>query len=376
MRIAVNTQLLIKDKLEGIGWFEYETLKRITTRHPEHEFYFIFDRPWHDDFIFSDNVHPLKSLLPSRHPFLWYVHFHHVLPALLKKHKIDLFVSPDGWNVPAAFKSLIVLHDLNFLHFPRNLPLLYRKYYERFFPEYAKNAKHIVTVSNYSKQDICRSFSIPESQVDVVYNGASEEFVPLTPDEVTTVRQKYSDGEPYFIFVGALNPRKNIHKLLLAFDAFCRKHNSNTRLIIAGVPMFSSSFSQSNIDGLAHHDRIRFVGRLDRAELARLTGGASALILPSTFEGFGIPIVEALYCDVPVITSNVTAMPEVAGQAALLIDPHSVESITHAMIRILDDTTLRKDLIEAGRLQRQKYSWDKAADMLWHSIEKCLTLPS
>lgn len=372
MKIAVNTQLLIKDKLEGIGWFEYETLKRITRSQPDHEFYFIFDRQWDDAFIFADNVLPIKTKLPSRHPILWYKQFHLSIPAILKKHKIDLFFSPDGWNVPKRFNSVIVLHDLNFVHFPKNLPPLSRKYYEYFFPEYASNAKRIVTVSNYSKQDIAKSFSIDPDRIDVVYNGASKEFAPLTDTEKKKVRQKYSHGKNYFVFVGALNPRKNIYKLLSAFDDFCSRTDSDTDLVIAGVPMFSNVFFNSNKDHLKHKDRIHFVGRIGRAELAQLVGGSLSLVLPSTFEGFGIPIVEAMYCDVPVITSNITAMPEVAGGSALLVDPYSIESITNAMIRMDSDKKLRNSLVKKGRVRRDIYSWDKTATRLWQSIEKCL----
>lgn len=372
MKIAINTQLLIKDKLEGIGWFEYETLKRITVSHPEHEFYFIFDREWDDGFIFSDNVHPIKTKLPSRHPVLWYKQFHHSIPKILQKHNIDLFFSPDGWNVPKQFNSLIVLHDLNFVHFPKNLPPLSRWYYEHFFPVYARNANRIVTVSNYSKQDIAKSFSIDPARIDVVYNGSSKEFVPLNDAEKQKVKQQYANSKEYFVFVGALNPRKNIYKLLSAFDDFCERSNTNIDLVVAGVPMFSNVFFNSNKDHLKHRDRIHFVGRIGREELARLVGGALSLVLPSTFEGFGIPIVEAMYCDVPVITSNITAMPEVAGDAALLIDPYSIESITNAMIKMATDKKIRNSLIKKGKKRREIYSWDRTAIKLWESIEKCL----
>lgn len=372
MNIAVNAQLLIKDKLEGIGWFEYETLKRITRAHPEHEFYFLFDRIWDESFVFSTNVHPVSTLIPSRHPLLWYYHFHHTIPKKLKKYNIDLFFSPDGWNVPAAFRSVVVMHDLNFIHFPKNLPYLSRKYYERFFPQYARNACRIVTVSNYSKQDIASSFGIDSKKIDVVYNGASEVFVPLDEQQKKLIRDEYTRGEEYFIFVGALNPRKNIYKLLLAFDEFCERSTNKTYLLIAGVPMFSSSFFQHTTDHLKHKDRILFAGRVGRTDLAKLVGAAKALLLPSTFEGFGIPIVEAMYCDVPVITSNITAMPEIAGDAALLIDPYSVESIAKAMITISSDDTIRHNLITKGRARRTKFTWDKTASALWGSIEKCL----
>ena len=127
MKIAVNTRLLLKDKLEGIGWFSYETLKRITTQHPEHQFYFIFDRPFTDEFIFSYNIEPVVIGPPARHPVLWYYWFEFRLPGLLKKINPDIFLSPDGYlSLKSHFKSIAVIHDLNFIHYPLPPVLLSR----------------------------------------------------------------------------------------------------------------------------------------------------------------------------------------------------------------------------------------------------------
>ncbi len=372
MNIAVNTKLLIKDRLEGIGWFEYETLSRITRDHPEYQFFFIFDRPWDASFVFSDNVHPLRTFLPSRHPLLWYLRFHHIIPRLLKKHHIDLYVSPDGYNVPPPFRSLVAIHDLNYLHFPGNLPPLARKYYQTFFPVYARNANRLVTVSEYSKQDLVSSYGLDPERIDVVYNGAGKEFRPLSESGKKMARDRYASGKPYFVFVGAINPRKNLGRLLQAFEVFCSRGESNVQLVIAGTHMFRNSFFQIDYESLSCRDRISFVGRLQREELAPLVGGAMSLLLPSTFEGFGIPIIEAMYCDVPVITSNTTAMPEVAGHAALYADPYDVDSIADAMTKMASDAGLRKSLVEKGKRQREKYSWDATAASLWASIEKSL----
>jgi glycosyltransferase involved in cell wall biosynthesis len=372
MNIAVNTKLLIRDRLEGIGWFEYETLSRITRAHPEHRFYFVFDRGWDESFIFSENVHPIRTFIPSRHPLLWYLRFHHVIPHLLRKYQIDLYFSPDGYNLPLPVKSVVALHDLNYLHFPENLPPLARWYYRKYFPVYARNASRLVTVSEYSKKDIATSYNIDPARIDVVYNGASSEFRPLSDTERAGIREKYSSGKPYFIFVGALNPRKNLARLLQAFDAFCQRGHSDAHLLIAGSPMFRNSFFKLSNPSLECRDRISFLGRLPRAELARLVGGALSLVLPSTFEGFGIPIVEAMECDVPVLTSNTTSMPEIAGDAALLIDPYSVESISDGLSRMALEPGLRTDLVARGRRQRERYSWDKTAELLWGSLEKSL----
>jgi glycosyltransferase involved in cell wall biosynthesis len=372
MNIAVNTQLLIKDRLEGIGWFAFETLRRMVTAHPEHRFFFIFDRAWDPSFVFADNVVPLRTTLPSRHPVLWYARFHHVIPRLLKKHAIDLFYSPDGFSIPGTFPSVVALHDLNFMHFPENLPPLTRAYYRRFFPAHARNARRIITVSEFSRQDIARSCGIDPDRIDVVYNGAGEAFRPLTPGEVSRVRRDHAEGKPYFLFVGALNPRKNLQRLIQAFGKFCRQDDSGIRLLIVGEAMFGKSFYNPAVSDPGCRERIRFTGRLGREELARVMGGALALVLPSTFEGFGIPIVEAMACDVPVITSHVSAMPEVAGDAALLTDPWSVESMAADLHRMAYDPELRARLVARGRRQRMRFSWDATARAVWNTLDKSL----
>lgn len=372
MNIAVNTKLLIKDRLEGIGWFEHETLSRITRAHPEHKFYFVFDRKWDESFMFSDNVFPLRTLIPSRHPLLWYLRFHHIIPHLLRNLDIDLFFSPDGYNLPPPVKSVIALHDLNYLHFPENLPPAARWYYRRYFPAYARNATRLVTVSQYSRNDISGSYGIDPERIDVVYNGVSEVFRPLDEKEKADVKMKYAAGKPYFVFVGALNPRKNLDRLLLAFEKFCRRGQSDAKLLIVGSPMFRSHFFRVGNASEGTEDRIAFLGRLPRQELARVVGGAMSLVLPSTFEGFGIPIIEAMACDVPVITSNTTSMPEVAGDAALLVDPYSVDSISDGLSAMALDPELQAGLIARGRKQRERFSWDKTADLLWSCLEKAL----
>jgi glycosyltransferase involved in cell wall biosynthesis len=372
MNIAINTRLLLKNKMEGVGWFTYETVKRITKAHPEHNFLFIFDRPWDEEFIFSDNVKAVSTIIPCRHPVLWYLWFNHIVPPILRKHKIDLFVSPDGWNVPKKHKSYIVVHDLNFLHFPENVPFIERKYYNYFFPRFIKNACRLGTVSEFSKRDICGNYGTFSDKIDVLCNGASSVFKPVQQSVKEATKKEISGGADYFLFVGALNPRKNIGRLLDAFDAYCDATESNTNLVIAGAQMFSDKCYMNSFNKMKNKDRVIFIGRQSREDLGRITASALALVFPSTFEGFGIPIIEAMNCDVPVITSNITSMPEVAGDAALLVDPYSVDSILQALINISKDSALRESLIEKGKIQRAKYSWEKAAQLFWQGIEKCL----
>ncbi|MCB0785782.1 MAG: glycosyltransferase, partial [Flavobacteriales bacterium] len=219
MRIAVNTRLLLPGRLEGIGWFAHETLSRIVTAHPEHQFIFLFDRPWNAQFIYAPNVVPVAAGPPTRHPILYRIWFDAVVPGLLRKHKADLFLSPDGYlSLRTSVPQVPVMHDLNFEHHPDDLPPAYRRFYRKFFPRFARKAARIVTVSGFSKQDIMDRYGVPAEKIDVVHNGVGTVFGQDTDEEKVAARRKLTNGQPYVICVGSLPPRKNIAQLLPAFD--------------------------------------------------------------------------------------------------------------------------------------------------------------
>ena len=372
MKIAVNTRFLLKNKLEGIGWFTYESLKRITRQHPEHEFVFLFDRPYAEEFIFSDNVTGRVLFPPARHPLLWYWWFEYSVTAALKQIKPDIFLSTDGYlSLACEVPQVIVMHDLAFEHFPDHVNALTARYYRHFTPKFAKKAKRIATVSEYSKQDIVKLYDIAPGKIDVVYNGSNELFVPLREEEKVKIRQQFTGGHPYFIYAGALQPRKNIINLFLAFDSFKKNNSCNAKLVMAGRN-WSYHEAMKVHEAMQYREEVIFPGHLTRTDLSRLLGAAEALVYISLFEGFGIPIVEAMHCDVPVITSNISSMPEVAGEAGLLVDPYSVADIAEKMQLMFGNESLKSRLIEMGRLQRQQFTWQRTADELWECVLKAV----
>jgi glycosyltransferase involved in cell wall biosynthesis len=373
LKIAVNTRLLLKDKLEGIGWFSFETLKRITAQHPEHQFYFIFDRPFDQVFIFSENITPVVISPQARHPILYYLWFEKSIPRILKKIQPDLFFSPDGYlSLSTPVKSMNVFHDLNFEHYPDDLPYPERTFYRYYFPRYAKKACRIATVSEFSKRDIMNQYHVGADKIDVVYNGANERYSPLPESEKFLVRAKYTGGVPYFVFVGALHPRKNLANLFRAFDLFRTETGINMKLLIIGQKKWWTRDIKEAYDRMKFNKDVDFCGRLEPNELNRIISSATALTYVSYFEGFGIPILEAFYCETPVITSNITSMPEVAGDAAILVDPFSVKSICEGMVKIASDPSLSLDLNERARERRKAFNWQKTAGLLWDSMEKAL----
>lgn len=377
MEIAVNTRLLQHNKLEGIGRFMFETLKRITVAHPEHHFYFIFDRPFHEEFIFSDNVTPIIAGPPARHPFLFVYWLEFTVYDLLKKLKVDLFLSCDGYlSLRSSVKQLAVIHDINFHHYPNDLPWLVKHYYNYYFPRFAKKADRIATVSEFSKQDIAKSYAISNNLIDVVYNGCSDGFVSVSEDKKRAVRKQFTAEAPYFIYVGSIQPRKNLQRLFKAFDQFKKQSGASHKLVIAGQKYFWNKVMKDSLAACEYKNDIIFLGRVQEHELHQLTASAFASVYVPLFEGFGIPLLEAMHCEVPVIASNVSSLPEVAGDAALYCNPTEIAEIAGAMLKLYNDKKLCIDLIAKGNKRKQKFSWDHTADLLWKSCETTLKMKS
>lgn len=373
MQIIVNTRLLIENRLDGIGWFSYQTLKRITQQHPEVHFVFLFDRPYSENFIFSDNITPIILGPPARHPFLYYAWFQFSVKQLLRRMKPDLFLSPDGFlSLGAGCKQLPVIHDINFLHYPRDSKWLTSRYYNYFFPKFAKEASRIATVSEFSKSELVKHYGITASNIDVVYNGIHSFFKPLSETEKQSTRAKFSYGDPYFVSVGSLHPRKNAVRLIEAFSLFKKERPSPHKLVFAGPGFWGLSEIHQALEKSGVKDDVLFTGRLQDEDLALVLGSAEALTFVPYYEGFGIPLVEAMACDVPIICSNLSSLPEVAGEAALLVNPFDVEEIKRAMLQLQGDEALNKSLIGKGQVQRLNFSWDKSAAQLWQSIERAV----
>ncbi len=374
MRIAVNTRLLLKNRLEGIGRFTFQTLKRITRNHLEDEFIFLFDRPYDSSFITSPNIIPVTLMPQSRHPFLWHLYFEYSIPYALHKWKPDVFLSTDGFvSLRSNVKTVNVIHDLNFEHHPEYIEnVMHRKYYLRHAHKYAQHSNRIAAVSEFTKQDIIKTYGIPEDRIDVVYNAASELFYPISEFEKAEVRKTYAYNCPYFIFVGSIHKRKNLKNQLLAFDLFKERTGSNIKFIVVGTSMWCDDELRHTLRQMKYVKEIIFYKRMESSELSRLTAASIALMYASLYEGFGIPILEAFETETAVITSDLTAMPEIAGNAAVYCDPHSVESIMQAMQKLAFEEKFRSEMIKKGIERRQHFSWDRSAEQLWNTIEKVL----
>ena len=371
MRIAVNTRFLLHEYLEGYGNFINETFKRITSNHPEHDFIFIFDRPFDKGFVFGKNVKKVVTGPPARHPLLWKFWYDVKIASVLRKYKADVFVSCDGFcSLTTHVPQCLVLHDLAFLHHPFFIKKSHLLFYKRYTPKFLEKAKWIATVSGFSKKDILAHYKIEPGKIDVVFSAAKDIFRPADEEEKTATKNKYADGKEYFACTGAIHPRKNLINLLKAFSVFKKRQQTNMKLILTGRLAWKYESFAENLKTYKYKNDVLMTGYVQEDELVKIMGAAYGLVYPSLLEGFGVPVLEAMQCDVPVITSVDSAMQEIAKDAALYADATSYADIADKMMLLYKDENLRKQLIEKGRQTARQYSWDKTADLLWTSILK------
>lgn len=369
MRIAINTRFLLPHKMEGFGWYTYEITKRLVEKHPEHTFILFFDRNYDQKFVFGDNVIPVVLSPQARHPILFKIWFNISVKRALKKYKADIFFSPDGYlSLTSDVTQVAVIHDLNFIHNPDDLKPAMRRYYLSQFPKFAKKAAHIITVSEYSKQDICKQYGLSENKVTTIWNGASEVFKPLADKGKQEIRETYSNGLPYFLFVGAIHPRKNVRRLIEAYAKFRKEQpDSKMQLVIVGTELWSNAGIDIEISQSLKNS-IHFTGHLPLETLASVMASADIFAFVPYFEGFGIPLVEAMRCGTPIVAGNRTSLPEVAGDTALFCDPFDIDDIADKLGKLANDRELRETLGKKGLERSKLFSWDAAADKVWEVL--------
>jgi len=375
VRVAVNTRLLIKNKLDGIGRFALETLKRITKNHPEVEFHFIFDRPFSEDFIFNDNIVPHVLTPPARHPILWYIWFQIQLPKLLTQINPDILFSPDGFiPINSKIRTITTIHDINFEHRPKDLPWAHSLFYRRFFKKYAQDSNQIITVSHFSKADIVKKYGVNAKKIHIVYNGVSSDFQKVSDKTKLEIQKKYSNGKDFFVFVGSLHKRKNIKNLLLSFNEY-KKNNGSLKLIIVGEQKWMNREIKQIYQQMFYKEDVIFLGKISDSELVKILGSAHALCFISLFEGFGLPIIEAMKCSVPIITSNTSCMPEIVQNAGIIVDPYDQKDIAQAMTDMEKNENKRQKLIQNGNDLVKKFNWEKSANEIWKIMKLSINEP-
>ena len=297
------------------------------------------------------------------------------LPGLCRSLQAELlhslqFIAP----LRATCRRVVTVHDLGYLYFPRAHPWHQRLYLDLSTRWNARAAAHLLADSQATKADLVARYSTPPEKITVAYPGRDERLAPVRdPALVEAVKTRYGITGDYFLYLGTLQPRKNLLRLVAAFAHLITQspHLQISKLILAGKRgwLYDDLFAQVHRLGL--EGRVLFPGYVPDEDKAALLSGALAFVFPSLYEGFGLPVLEAQACGCPVITSITSSLPEVAGDAALLVDPGDTSAIAAAMQQVATDPTLRENLIERGFANVRRFSWTACAQSVLGVIEQC-----
>ncbi|MGE5324903.1 MAG: glycosyltransferase family 4 protein, partial [Actinomycetota bacterium] len=278
------------------------------------------------------------------------------LPALLKSSPPDVFHCQYIMPPRVTVKTVVTIHDLAHERYPEFSPRLEGMRMRKLVPWSARRADHIITVSEYSANDLVSLYGVPRNKITVVYQAPSDRFRPRDKQACKAQLQAlYGIDSPFILYVGRVQVRKNLNRVAEAF-AGVRKSHPDLKLVIVGKPDLAYEKLLAKVDELALKDYVHFPGYIDGDRLPLFYNAAEMFVFPSIFEGFGLPVVEAMASGVPTITSRGSCLEEVAGDGALLVDPMSVDSIAHAMTQVLEDEGLCGQLIDRGLRRSAAFS--------------------
>jgi glycosyltransferase involved in cell wall biosynthesis len=370
MRIAVNTRFLAVSELEGYAHFTKGLILNMHQFFPEDVYTFLYDRK-PVSVIHERNIEHMHSGPHARHPLLWKWWYDVSMPRMAKRAKAEVIFSPDGFcSLTTSIPQVLAIHDLAFLHYPEGISGVQRGYYLRNTPRFIRKAKHIVTVSEHAKADILQHYPEAAGKISVVYNDADPRFQPLDWNAREQVKTTLTAGCEYFLYTGAIHPRKNLVNLLKGFSWFKQRQKSNMKLVLCGRQAWKNDQFRAQLASYKYRHDVILTGYLPQERLVEVMAAAYALVYPSHWEGFGLPVLEAMRSGVPVIVSNNSALPEIAGDAGLLVDPMDHEAWGKAMGLMYKDEDFRSACIAKGHVNAARFSWEQSARELRDVLAK------
>lgn len=360
MVIGIDCRILALQKdRTGVANHAYNLLKGLSAIDKENEYFLLFDRPDEATLLpLGENFRRVNLLMPRR--FLWQ---QIRLPLGLLALGIDVFHS-FTFSVPLVrpCKAVTTIHDLSFMIFPQYADPAVRSYLGRMVPLAARHSDKIIAISENTKKDIVKVLGVSPDKVAVTLCGVDPRFAPIRDEGMLSAFRR-RDGLPdrMILFVGTLEPRKNVTALVRAFGLAKRSKNLEHKLVLAGRKGPDYPQVVAAVDELGLKDDVVFLDYFSDRDLPLLYSAADAFVYCSLYEGFGLPPLEAMACGTPVIASNNSSLPEVVGEAGVLVDPHSTEEMSGAIGRVLSDPDLRSRLSAKGFERARLFSWESTA---------------
>jgi glycosyltransferase involved in cell wall biosynthesis len=380
MRIFVEGSSILKNR-SGVGQFAKRLIEAYVKKYPEDSFTifgfkFFTQGAYGRPIPQSDNLnYQVVRWMPGRvYNMLFRLGIALPIDIFLGRRP-DVIIYPNFLRWPVLnrkTKTIVIIHDLSFVHFPQYANPINLSDTTRFVPRAVKKASHVITISDNSRGEIMEHFKVSPEKISIVYPAVDTSFFYKRPAvEVDIVRLKYKLPKKYLLFTGTLEPRKNITGILKAYEKLSLKTREQYALVLAGGKGWKDEEISKYVDSLvAQGLKIILTGYVPDADLPSVYSGAALFVWPSHYEGFGIPLLEAMACGVPVITANNSSLPEVAGDAAILLNSNDTAGISSAMRDVLNDKALRNKLIAKGYEQIKKFTWENSADQLKDALEK------
>jgi glycosyltransferase involved in cell wall biosynthesis len=363
MRIGIDVGIL-REKKRGVGRYLSNLLEQFSRLSSDDDIYLYSPGPIHYDFIKNQNWHARFGTLPLPGSF-W---LQTQCKNYIKKDGIDLFFSPAHvlpLNLPETIRKVLAVHDLVAILYPETMTNYNRFIHNIFFAKSLKSADSIITMSEATKQSIIDKFKIDDNRINVIYEGVSESFKPYQPEQVRSVLNRYGLNKPYLLSVGTLEPRKNYPLLLKAF----RDLKIDYDLVIIGKTGWKFEKVFTTINELQLSKRVKILGYVKDDDLPFFYNGAEIFVFPSIYEGFGLPILEALACGTPVICSNSSSLPEVGGDAVIYFSPDSMDELVLKINQLLTNSELKKVLIQKGLSRAKLFTWGKTSQKTWRVLK-------
>jgi glycosyltransferase involved in cell wall biosynthesis len=364
IHIGLNAHLLSLGQSyrgAGISWYIVNLLRNLAQVSPD---FFQYSAFLSDQAFQEPSLRLHLSRLPTHRPVVRILWEQFIQPLTLRQAGVDLlhalaFVAP----LAAPCPFVVTIYDLSFLRYPEAFRPLNRWYLTQFTAHSVKRAKAVIAISESTRQDVINLLGVPPERVHTVYCGADEKFRPLPPAKVDAFKADYQLPDTFILFLGTLEPRKNVDGLIRAYSSWRAREPDAPPLVVAGGKGWYYSKIFELVESLNLTESIRFPGYISQEELPLWYNAASLFVYPSHFEGFGLPVLEAMACGIPVITSTVSSLPEVAGRdgAAWLVSPTDDEALAQAMAKLMANADLRASMSERGLAQAAKFRWEKTA---------------
>jgi glycosyltransferase involved in cell wall biosynthesis len=363
MIIAVNTRLNKEMQPEGYEGFMFTILNHLTKNNPQHRFLFIFDSAYDEETDFTENVQPIVIGPKTGNSLRLQYWFNYKLPAVLRKHKADVFLSMECiCSLRTKIPQCLLVSDLSFLQSSQLMKKKQTGFYKKFMPAFLAKAKTIATISAYSKKTIADYYKIAAAGITVVHPCIDDIFKPLDWKEQEIIKEKYTEGKAYFL----CSSNSNLINLLKAFSFFKKRQKSNMLLLIAGDA--DESFKKE-LKSYKFRDEVRLLKNLAQEDLAKITAAAYAMVHPVWYDDMALPVLQGMQCGVPVVTSKTEPLPSVFGEAALYFNPENHEDIAQKMMLVFKDEGKVKELVKAGNELMQQQP-GKNTDLLMQCILK------